>query len=156
MELHPPCPGIVGPKVPDSRARHGPERAPGRFANVCRDDPGRRSDAQVGPVTSSRRDTMRDLGTKTLVLAGGLIFGTAALADGMTHAQYEAAEAVIEADHEAAKKSCEALSGHAEDVCEAKSGNDEDVCRKEAKAARTHALSSAEGSAATSSAAHAR
>ena len=35
--------------------------------------------------------------------------------------------------------------------CEGKSGNAEDVCEKEAKAARTHALSSAEARAATNS-----
>jgi hypothetical protein len=36
--------------------------------------------------------------------------------------------------------------------CKSKSGNDEDVCKKEAKAARVHAVSNAEARAATSSA----
>lgn len=77
---------------------------------------------------------MRITGTRVLVIAGGLVFGTAALADGMTHAQYEAAENAIEADSKAAKKHCDALGGRAEDVCEAEAKGTENVAKADLEA----------------------
>jgi hypothetical protein len=72
---------------------------------------------------------MRIHGTKVLVIAGGLILGTAALADGMTHAQFETGENAIEAEYKAAKKHCDSLSGRAEDVCEAEAKGVERVAK---------------------------
>lgn len=72
---------------------------------------------------------MRIHGTKVLVIAGGLILGTAALADGMTHAQSETGENAIEAEYKVAKKHCDSLSGRAEDVCEAEAKGVERVAK---------------------------